>query len=121
LERMRSPLGFLRSYLLLAGLLACGDVGLEPLPLEITLQADRTMAAPDEVITFVVIAQGGDLVGVTIDYGDETAELFGTGGARTARRTFTHAYSDAGTYQVRAKVIDAVAGEREASVEIRVQ
>jgi hypothetical protein len=117
-ERMRRTL--LRS-LLLVGLAGCGDGSLDPLPLQISLQASRTTAAPGDAIDFVVTAQGGDLVGVTIDYGDNGAEQFGTGGARTARITFRHTYSAAGTYQVRAAVTDALAGEREAGVEIRVQ
>jgi hypothetical protein len=118
LERTRRTL--LRS-LLLAGLLACGDAALEPLPLDVTVEASRATAAPGQSIEFVVNAQGGDLLGLHMDYGDGSAEQFGTGGARTARVTFRHAYSAVGVYQVRATVTDAVAGTKAASVEVRVQ
>jgi hypothetical protein len=118
LERARRTL--LRS-LLLAGLLACGDATLEPLPLDVTVEASRATAAPGQSIEFVVNAQGGDLLGLHMDYGDGSAEQFGTGGARTARVTFRHAYSAVGVYQARATVTDAVAGTKDASVEVRVQ
>lgn len=117
-ERIR--LALLRS-LLLTGLVACGDASLDPLPLQISIQASRTTAAPGAPISFVVTAQGGDLLGVAIDYGDNTTDQYGAGGARTARVTFSHAFSAAGVYQVRATVTDAVAGSRDAGVEIRVQ
>jgi hypothetical protein len=117
-ERTRRTL--LRS-LLLVGLTACGDGSLDPLPLQVSIQASRTTAAPGDQISFVVTAQGGDLLGVEIDFGDTTTDQYATGGARTARVTFDHSYSAPGTYQVRTKVTDAVAGVREAGVEVRVQ
>jgi hypothetical protein len=109
------------ALVLLVGLVACGDGSLDPLPLEITVQASRATAAPGDAIAFVVTAQGGSLVGVAIDYGDSNTDLYGVGGARTARVTFDHAYEAVGTYHVLARVADAIAGEREATVEIRVQ
>lgn len=122
LERMRRTLfGSVLGSVLLVGLAACGDGSLDPLPLQISIQASRTTAALGDAIDFVVTAQGGDLLGVTIDYGDSNTDLFGTGGARTARITFRHAYSAPGTYQVRATVTDALAGQMEAGVEVRVQ
>jgi hypothetical protein len=105
----------------LAGPVACGDASLDPLPLEITIAANRATAAPGETVEFEVTAQGGTLIGVTIDYGDDTSDQFGTGGARTARVTFSHAFAAAGVYQVRASVVDAVAGGRDAVVQITVQ
>jgi PKD domain-containing protein len=110
-----------RSLLLLFSLVACGDGSLEPLPLQISIQPSRTTAAPGDPIGFRVTAQGGDLLGVDIDYGDNTADQRGAGGARTARMDFSHAFSAAGVYQVRATVTDAVAGTMDAGVEIRVQ
>jgi PKD repeat protein len=118
LERMRQAL---LGSLLLVGLAACGDASLDPLPLQISVEANRTTAAPGDAIDFVVNAQGGQLVGVTIDFGDNSGEQFGTGGARTARITFTHTYSATGTYQVRATVTDALAGEKEAAIEVLVR
>lgn len=106
---------------LLASLVACGDGSLEPLPLQISMQASPATAGPGEVVSFVVTVQGGNLFGVDIDYGDTSTDQQGAGGARTARLTFRHAYSVVGTYQVRGRVTDAIAGEREATVEVRVQ
>lgn len=125
-ERMRSamPRSVLRVVvrsLLLIGAAACGDGSLEPLPLSITVEASRVAAAVGETVEFVVSAQGGMLIGVEIDYADGASEERGTSGARTARVTFRHAYAAAGTYEVRATVTDAVAGTRDASVEVRVQ
>lgn len=100
---------------------ACGDASLDPLPLSITIEASRATAAPGDAVNFVVIAQGGTLLGVEIDYGDSSTDQYGAGGARTARVTFSHAFSVAGVYQVRATVTDAVAGQRDAGVEIRIQ
>jgi hypothetical protein len=108
-------------FVLLSGLVACGDASLDPLPLQISIQAGRVTAAPHDPISFVVTAQGGNLLGVAIDYGDNTTEQYGAGGARTARVTFSHVYSAAGTYEVRARVTDAIAGDKDATVEIRVQ
>lgn len=121
-ERMRRAL--LRSLLpslLLVGGAACGDASLDPLPLSITVEASRPTAAIGETVEFVVNARGGTLIGVAIDYADGSTDQYGTSGARTARVTFRHAYAAAGTYEVRATVTDAVAGTRDASVEVRVQ
>jgi hypothetical protein len=125
-ERMRSamPRSVLRVVvrsLLLIGGAACGDRSLEPLPLSITVEASRVTAVVGETVEFVVSAQGGMLIGVEIDYADGVSDERGTSGARTARVTFRHAYTAAGTYQVRATVVDAVAGTKAASVEVHVQ
>lgn len=111
----------LLTSLLLAGLVACGDGSLDPLPLQISMQASPATAAPGQAVNFVVTVQGGNLLGVDIDYGDNSTDQRGAGGARTARVTFSHAYSVVGTYQVRGRATDAIAGEREATVEVRVQ
>jgi plastocyanin len=118
IERMRRTL---LTSLLFVGLVACGDVTLDPLPLQISIQASRVTAAPGDPVSFVVTAQGGELVAVQIDYGDNTGDQRGAGGARTARVTFSHAFSSAGVYPVRATVIDGLAGSRDAEVEIRIQ
>lgn len=109
------------SLLLLVGVAACGDGSLEPLPLDITLEASRTAAAPGQTIAFVANAQGGSLVGVEIDYGDGETGQRAASGARTARVTFDHAYASAGVYEVRATVTDAVAGTKDAAVEVRIR
>jgi hypothetical protein len=94
---------------------------LEPLPLNIGIEASQTTAAPGDPINFLVSAQGGDLLGVETDYGDGSAERYATGGARTARVTFRHAYAAAGTYEVRATVTDARAGTKDATVAVTIR
>jgi PKD repeat protein len=94
---------------------------LDPLPLSIAIEASQTTAAPGDAINFLVNAQGGDLLGIDTDYGDGTAEQYATGGARTARVTFRHAYTTAGTYQVRATVTDARAGNKEATLAVTIR
>lgn len=102
------------------GLAACSPSTLEPKPLDIGVEADRAAVAPGDTVTFIVTAQGGTLVGVEIDFGDSTADQYGTSGARTARVTFRHAYQLRGTFTVRAVVTDAAAGQKEATTEVRV-
>ena len=106
--------------LLLVGVMSCRTRGLEPLALDIGVTASKTTVAIDETVSFVVTAQGGGLAAVGVNYGDNTAEVFSTGGARTARITFTHAYTAVGTFQVRATVTDVEAGEKSATVDIAV-
>ena len=106
--------------LLLTGLMACEGSVLEPLPLEVTMEANRATAAPGDTVVFVVNARGGNLLGIEINYGDDVTEPFATAGARTARVTFRHAYSARAIYLVRATVFDAAAGQKEATVEVRV-
>lgn len=105
---------------LLAGIFACSGSTLEPLPLEVSIVASRTTAAPGDTIAFVVSAQGGQLLGLEVNYGDNSNDLFGTGGARTATVTFKHAYLLRGTYLVRSVVTDAIAGPKDATVEVLV-
>ena len=102
-------------------LAACSAETLAPLPLAIGITASRTTAAPGESIRFEVTAQGGQLLGITATWGDGTEAQAPTGGARTARVTFHHAFSAAGTYQVHTTVTDALAGQKQAAIEIRVE
>lgn len=106
--------------LIAATTVACAGSPIEPLPFDASVEASRTTAAPGDTISFVVNAQGGALLGVEIDYGDSTDDIFGTAGARTARVTFRHAYQASGTFVVRVVVTDAGAGQKEATVEVRV-
>lgn len=106
--------------LLVAGVFACSPSSLEPLPLDVTIQASRATAAPGDTVTFVADAQGGTLLGLQVDYGDNNTDQYSTGGARTAKVTFRHAYQQRGTYTVRVVVTDAAAGQKEASVEVSV-
>jgi hypothetical protein len=105
----------------LAFLAACADLTIDPLPFEVDIQANRATAAPGDTINFLVIAQGGNLVGILTDYGDGTVDQFATGGARTASVSFRHAYLTPGAFEVNARVTDARAGEKSASLAVNVQ
>lgn len=109
----------LTSLLVIAGA-ACTESTLDPLPLTVTVSPNKSVTAPRDTITFRVTAQGGSLVGLQIDYADSSSDQFGTSGARTADIAFHHAYTTAGTYQVTVTVTDALAGQKKASTEIRV-
>ncbi|MBA3340645.1 MAG: hypothetical protein H0T48_02295 [Gemmatimonadaceae bacterium] len=100
---------------------ACSTESLATLPLDVVVEASRVTAAPGDSISFQVTAQGGQLIGIITAYGDGTEDQFGTGGARTARVTFHHAFSAPGTYQVRATVTDALAGQKDASTAVRIK
>jgi hypothetical protein len=100
---------------------ACVQETLDPLPLQATVEASRATAAPGDTINFLVTAQGGNLIGVEMDFGDASGDQFGTSGARTAHVSFRHVYLLQGAYTVHATVTDAFAGPKTATVEIRVQ
>lgn len=102
-------------------LVACGESRLEPLPLEIRIETSRTTAAPGDTISFVVVAQGGALLGIDVAYGDSSVDSYGTAGARTARVTFHHAYTTRGTFEMNAMITDGLAGQKQAAVEIHIQ
>ena len=114
----------LKRLLLIAGLAlaaACQASSLEALPLQISVTASRTTAAPGDTIVFIATIQGGSLLGLDADYGDSTTEQFGTAGARTGKVTFRHAYSARGTFTTKITVTDASAGQKNASVQVRVE
>ena len=98
--------------------LACRQTTEPPGQLTVSLQANTTVVPRGDTVTFTVNAAGNNLFGAIIDYGDQTGDQYATGGALSARITFKHAYSAAGTYTVPATVTDAVAGEREATVAV---
>jgi len=105
----------------LVGVVAgCARTSLEALPLSVSVEASKALAAPGDTIIFVATAQGGSLFGLELDYADGTGDQYPTSGARTARVSFHHAYAVRGVYEVRATVTDAVDGQKNASVEIRV-
>src|SRR4051812_47245998 len=115
---MRRPLWL---FLALFLVVACGKATLDPLPLDVTLSASKTAAVPGETINFTANAQGGDLIGLQMDYADMSAgDQYGTSGARTAQVTFHHPFGAAGTYVVTVTVTDGLAGQKKATVSIRV-
>lgn len=105
---------------LMGVMVGCSESTLDPLPLDITVAASRTTAAPGDTIYFVATIQGGTLLGLNADYGDNATDLYGTSGARTGKVTFRHAYAARGTFTTKITLTDATLGTKSASVEIHV-
>ena len=89
-----------------------------PLALAITIQPNRTTAATGYTITFTTEVQGGQIVNVTIHFGDGEEDFYNTNYARTATLQFRHAYAAPGTFDVDAVVLDAVAGAKADTVQV---
>ena len=106
---------------LIAAVAACSVEMLQPLPISITMTVDRSTVAVGDSVTFNIDAQGGNLRGVDIDYGDGRTESIPTVGARTAGIRRRHAYSAAGQYTTTATVADFDQGTRFISAAVRVQ
>jgi hypothetical protein len=102
-------------------MLGCDTGALDPLPLAVEIQAVPEAVAPGDTISFLVSAQGGRLLGLVMEFGDGATDQRPTGGARSARLTFRHAYASAGTYTAIVTATDAVAGDARASVMVRIQ
>ena len=88
--------------------------------MQIGIEASRLTAAPGDTINFLVTTQGGSLIGVEIDFADGSTDSFATSGARTAHITFRHPFLTTGTFQVDAKVTDASAGSKNATIQVLV-
>ena len=93
--------------------IACRQSVEPPTQISVSIQANTAVATRGDTVTFTVNATGNNLFGVIIDYGDSATDQYATGGALTARVTFKHVYSAAGSFTVRATVTDAIAGERD--------
>jgi len=119
-KRRRAAFGTTLMLAVMIAALGCTESTLDPLPLEITVAASRTTAAPGDTILFVATVQGGSLLGLNADYGDTSTDLYGTSGARTGKVTFRHAYATRGTFTTKITLTDATLGQKSASVEIHV-
>ena len=107
---------WLFAVLLLTG--SCRQTTEPPVSLVVTLESSRSTAARGDTVTFTVSATGNSLVGVVIDFGDQSGDQFGSGGARTARVTFKHVFLTTGSFTVSAVVTDAIVGEKESSTAV---
>jgi hypothetical protein len=115
------PLRRFVARLVLAGcIVGCVDP-VDPRPLAITITATPVAAAVGETITFIIDAQGGQLLQIDTQYGDGESSTLATNGATTAHVTLTHAYSATGTYQVIARALDGVEGQKDATVQVTIQ
>ncbi len=110
----------LLGLLLVIGSVTCHAYELAPLPLDIAVTTNRPTAAIGDSVSFVIVSQGGSLVGVEADYGDGSGAVFATSGARTATITFKHVYAARGSFSVAFTVTDATAGQKTAKVVVTV-
>lgn len=112
----------MKDWLLIAllglGLGGCRQTTEPPIALIVTLESNRSTAVRGDTITFTVNATGNTLVGVVMDFGDQTGDQFAAGGARTARVTFKHVFLTTGTFTVGAVVTDAIVGEKESTTSV---
>jgi hypothetical protein len=100
-------------------LAACRGNSLEPLALQISVSAPATAAVGDTV-HFATEMQGSDLVGVTADYGDDNGDALALGFSRTARTTFAHVYTTAGTFTTTMIVFQADSAHKSATATVQV-
>lgn len=109
--------------LLLLGVLlgGCRPYMAEPLTLNVTIQADRSVAAPGDSIQFDIRAQGGNLLGIEVSWGDGETLQIPALGAQTARSLRRHAFRERGVYDVTAVVTDGAAGSKSAGLRIGIQ
>jgi PKD repeat protein len=96
----------------------CRQTTEPPVSLVATLTSSPSTAARGETVSFTVNATGNNLVGVVIDFGDQSGDQFATGGASTARVTFNHVFETAGSFTVTAVVTDALVGQIERTIGI---
>jgi len=99
---------FLIYPLLMATGLACGPSALEPLPLEAEFTATPNPAAVAQEVTFVIQAQGTNLLSLQIEYGDGEDDLQSVVGSRTARWSQPHTFAEPGQYTVTAHINELV-------------
>jgi len=99
---------------------ACSPATLEPLPLQISVEAAPTSAVVGDTVYFIATVQGNSLLGLNADFGDGAGDSYGTGGARTGRVTFRHPFVARGTYTVRITVTDGSAAQKAASVDVHI-
>ena len=100
-------------------LAACMGTSLEPLALQISVSAPATAAVGDTV-HFATQMQGNDLVGVSADYGDDAGDALALGFSRTAKTTFAHVYTAAGTYTTTVVVFQADSAHKAATATVEV-
>ncbi|MFN8572166.1 MAG: PKD domain-containing protein [Gemmatimonadaceae bacterium] len=113
---------FRRLYSLLTalGIAACSTAPEAVAPLSLSLTSGTSTVVVGETVSMVASANGSNLVGLAVDYGDETTDSYATAGANSARVTFRHAYATRGTFTARVTVTDGTANQRQATLEIHV-
>jgi PKD repeat protein len=100
---------------------ACSDIATDgPQPLNLEFTSSTTAANPDQAVDFTFSATGAALLGVTLDFGDDTVEQVQGLGALSMDGTRSHAWEAEGTYEVTATVEDGSLGRLTRSITIQV-
>jgi hypothetical protein len=110
----------LQGLLLLAGM-GCSEYQTEPLPLQVTVKADKLETVPGDSVSFELTGQGGVLTRFFVVWGDGTTVEAPTFNARTATVRLRHAYAAAGMYEMNATLHDESAGSKTSGVTIRIR
>jgi hypothetical protein len=105
----------------LAAVALCACAGsVEPLPLGISISTTPAAPAVGDTVTFVTTAQGDNLLGVDIDFGDGGTDGFDIPFGQTARNTFKHVYLAAGTYSAAATIAQLDSTTKTATATVQV-
>jgi len=115
---MLGAMKHIATVMALVGTVACRQATAPPEAVTVTLESSRATTQRGDTVSFIVSASGNNLVGIVFEFGDSGVDQYATGGALTARVTFKHAYTAAGTFTARAIVTDAIFGEKEATKSI---
>jgi len=105
---------------LLLGVAACNTGVSSPPPLSLTLEVDRTSAVVGGQFEFTFGAEGQNLVGLVIDFGDGVSDSIPLFGAQSAAGLRDHSYETPGTFVVLAELTAPPQGSRTASVSVTV-
>lgn len=104
----------------LVGSVAC-DTGVEPpRALTLSLEVDRTEATLGQEFEFTYSAEGQNLVGLVIDFGDGVRDSIPLFGAQTADGFRDHGYLSPGSFEVTAELTAPPQGSRTATVSVTV-
>jgi hypothetical protein len=106
---------------LLLASIGCSAYETEPLPLEVTVRADKLETVPGDSVSFELTGQGGTLTHFFVVWGDGTTVEAPTFNARTATVRLRHAYSASGLYDMKATLHDQAAGSKTSGVTIRIR
>lgn len=105
----------------LISVMACSEIE-GPQPLKIILTAEQETAAVGDSIRFRVEAGGFEMIRIEVDMGDGSDDVeFDLPALDTAFATWRHAYNEAGTFQVKATVLDWSGGTKADSMLITVE
>ena len=89
-------------------------------PLGIQVTVDRAESSVGQELTFQVEATGTQLDQVSIQFGDGEGESLSAMGADTATMQVTHAYLQAGTFQVTATALQITGESVSHRIEVRI-